>query len=84
MLERLPGWVVDDVASVRREVAEWKGLSVADRWRLAHQCSRDAMWAIRAGGRAERILAHSDPLPDSTRAALARLRREAGWTGGAR
>jgi hypothetical protein len=79
---RLPGWVVDDVTSVKQEVAEWRGLSQAALWDLAKRCSRDAMWAIRASGRAEQILAHEDPLPESTMRALARLRREAGWPRG--
>lgn len=79
MLAKLPGWVVDDATSVRREVAEWAGLTVAERWRLAHLCSEDAMWAVRASGNAERILDHVDPLPASSVAALARLRRQAGW-----
>jgi hypothetical protein len=76
---RLPGWVVDDEASVRNEVAEWRGLSPAELWRLAVLNARDAMWAVRASGRAEQILAREDPLPDSTVAALARLRAQAGW-----
>jgi hypothetical protein len=40
------------------------------------------MWAIRAGGAAQRVLAAVDPLPDSTVRALARLRRLAGWGDG--
>lgn len=79
MLDRLPGWVVDDDASVRAEVAEWRDLTPAERWRLAVLCSRDVMWAARASGHAARILDAVDPLPDSTVAALARLRRQAGW-----
>jgi hypothetical protein len=79
---QVPGWVVDDVTSVRNEVAEWRGLSRAQLWELAKRCSRDAAWAIRASGRAERILAHEDPLPQSTVHALERLRREAGWVRG--
>lgn len=79
MLTKLPGWVVDDVASVRAEVAEWAGTSVAERWHLARVCSRDAMWAARAGGMRGRVLDQVDPLPESTLAALERLRREAGW-----
>jgi hypothetical protein len=31
MLTKLPGWVVEDAASVRAEVAEWVGLSPAER-----------------------------------------------------
>jgi hypothetical protein len=80
VLDRLPGWVVDDDASVRAEVAEWIGTTVAERWRLAHACARDALWAARASGMRDRVLAQVDPLPESTVAALARLRRTAGWS----
>jgi len=84
VLARLPGWVVDDATSVRAEVAEWAGLTVAERWSLARRCSEDAMWATRASGNPERILDHVDPLPASSVAALARLRRQAGWGRGSR
>jgi len=84
MLAKLPAWVVDDATSVRAEVAEWAGLTVAERWHLARLCSEDAMWATRASGNAERILEHVDPLPQSSVAALARLRRQAGWGRGNR
>ena len=84
MAIKLPGWVVDDATSVREEVAEWKDLSVAQRWKLARICSRDAMWAARASGDPQRVLDRVDPLPDSTVAALARLRRSAGWGDGGR
>ena len=84
MLAKLPAWVVDDATSVRAEVAEWAGLTVAERWRLARLCSRDAMWAARASGNAERILEYVDPLPPSSVEALARLRRRAGWGRGDR
>ena len=82
MLAKLPGWVVDDEASVRAEVADWRGLTAAERWRLAGLCTRDAMWAARASGNAERILDAVDPLPASTTAALVRLRQRAGWGDG--
>jgi hypothetical protein len=83
-MSELPGWVVDDVTSVRREVAEWRNLTVQQRWTLARQCARDAIWAIRAGGHPDRVLGHTDPLPESSVAALARLRQEAGWGRGVR
>jgi len=79
MLSRLPGWVVDDVTSVREEVRELVSTTPAARWRLAVLCSRDAMWAIQASGMRERILAQVDPVPESTNRALERLRRAAGW-----
>ena len=78
----LPGWVVDDVTSVKNEVAEWRGLTPAQLWRLAELCGRDAMWAIRASGRRDAVLAREDPLPESSILALQRLRRQAGWPRG--
>jgi hypothetical protein len=84
MLTSLPGWVIDDVASVREEVAEWAGTTPQQRWRLAILCSRDAMWAARASGERQRVLGAVDPLPASTIEALARLRREAWWGRGGR
>ncbi|MBI2895728.1 MAG: hypothetical protein HYY06_19380 [Deltaproteobacteria bacterium] len=82
MLSRLPGWVVDDATSVREEVRPWVGTTAAERWRLARLCARDAMWAVRASGNARRVLDHVDPLPESTAAALARLRRSTGRVDG--
>ncbi len=84
MLAKLPGRVVDDVTSVRTEVAAWRDLTPAERWQLAQRCSEDAMWAVQSSGRAQRILDQVAPLPDSTVAALARLRRLAGWGDGVR
>ena len=80
----MPGWVVDDTTSVREEVAEWIGTTPAERWRLATLCARDAMWAIKASGNPRRILEHVDRLPESTVAALERLRRQASWGDGNR
>lgn len=79
VLEALPAWVVSDAESVRREVADWARMTPEERWQLAALCARDAMWAVHASGRAEQILALVDPLPESTRIALARLRKEEGW-----
>ena len=79
MLDELPGWVVDEAESVRREVEEWRGLTPAELWRLAEVCARDALWAAKASGQGERVLSYQDPLPESTVQALARLRREHGW-----
>ncbi len=79
MLSKLPGWVVDDVTSVREEVADWVDMTPAQRWQLAKLCARDAMWATTLSGQRQRILDRIDPLPESTVAALARLRKQAGW-----
>lgn len=79
MLPKLPGWIVADDASVREEVAEWKGLTPAELWRLARHCSRDAVWAARVSGNPQRMLDQIDPLPETAVIALARLRQIAGW-----
>jgi len=71
---KLPGWVVDEVTSVRAEVAPYVDLSAEELWRITEGCASDAMWAVRASGMAERVLAQRDPLPQSTVRALARLR----------
>ena len=84
MLSKLPGWIIDDAQSVREEVAEWIGMTPAERWQLAKLCARDAAWAVSASGRREQILAHEDPLPASTLVALERLRRQARWGDAAR
>jgi hypothetical protein len=70
--------------SALEEVKEWRGTSVAERWRLAQACARDAMWAARASGIASRILDREDPLPESTVRALERLRAASGWGHGRR
>jgi hypothetical protein len=75
----LPGWVIDDDASVREEVADWRGLTAAELWRLAVLCSRDAIWAARASGNPQRVFDYVEPLPESTTLALERLRIAKGW-----
>lgn len=78
---KLPGWVVDDVASVHREVRGLRDTTSAERWCMAIACAEDAIWALSVSDHAERALAYQDPLPDSTLVALRRLRREAAWGG---
>ncbi len=79
MLSELPAWIVDERASILEEVAAWRHLSAAERWRLAVLCSRDAIWAIRANSDPQRILDQVDPVPSSTAKALERMRRLTGW-----
>ena len=76
-IEKLPGWVVDDETSVAEEVAPYVGASPEELWRHTEDCAKDAMWAVRASGMAERVLAAVDPLPESTVRALSRLRKRA-------
>jgi hypothetical protein len=73
-LVKLPGWVTDEVTSIREEMAPYVGATPAELWRHTEDCARDAMWAVRASSFPERALAYQDPLPPSTIAALARLR----------
>ncbi len=77
MIEKLPGWIVDEVSSVRSEVEPYRNASPAELWRHTEDCAKDAMWAVRASPFPERVLAYVDPLPESTLRALARLRRRA-------
>ena len=60
--------------SVRADVARYVGMAPAALWREVEDCARDAMWAVRASPFPERVLAYEEPLPESTVAALARLR----------
>ncbi len=75
MLTKLPVWVVDDVASVREEVAPWVDATPEQLWRATESCARDALWTARASGMLAEVLAYEEPLPASTQAALERLRR---------
>lgn len=76
-IDELPGWVVDDETSVQREVAPYVGATPEELWRYTEGCAKDAMWAVRASGFPERVLAQEDPLPASTVRALSRLRSRA-------
>jgi L-alanine-DL-glutamate epimerase-like enolase superfamily enzyme len=73
-LDKLPGWVVDDDTSVRREVEGLVGLTIEERWTLTCLCARDALWAARQSHDPAKVFAFEDPLPPSTLTALARLR----------
>jgi hypothetical protein len=72
---KLPGWVVDEDTSIRRETEPLVGATPAQCWSRTQLCARDALWAVRHGIDPERVLAYRDPLPPSTEAALARLRK---------
>jgi hypothetical protein len=73
-LAKLPGWVVADEASVRREVEGTTGLTAAEYWAITRLCAGDALWAVRQSHDPDRVLALEDPLPATTVHALARLR----------
>jgi hypothetical protein len=74
-LARLPGWVIDNDASVREEVAPYVGATYAERLAATRACCRAAIRTLAFHFDPERALAYSDPLPPSTVAALERLRQ---------
>ncbi len=76
MSDCLPGWVVADRESVRREAEPYRDMTAEQRaGLLAAACRAMArMLALRADR--DRVLAHEDPLPPSSVQALRRLRRE--------
>ena len=74
-LERLPGWVIDEDASIRDEVAEYLGKSPEQLWEMTKRCARSAVWALSFHADPRVTLEQRDPLPPSTLRALARLRR---------
>jgi len=77
-LERLPGWVTDNLTSVRNEAEPYVAMTTAERRAIVHACCRSALELLRRSPHAERALSLVDPLPASTVAALARLRRTTG------
>ncbi len=71
---RLPGWVTSNEASVWREVEQARRQTPEERWRdVVAACDTLRLyWGL--PGYPERIKSAVDPLPASSRAALARLR----------
>jgi hypothetical protein len=74
MLERLPGWVVDNATSIRAEVEPFRQMSMRERWDATIRCCAAASTMLRFNRRPERALEHRDPLPESSQRALRRLR----------
>lgn len=73
----LPGWVIDDADSVRQEAAPYLAMTPAQRLRDLKAVCRAGARLLRARSDAELALAYRDPLPESTLAALSRLRKQA-------
>jgi hypothetical protein len=74
VLERLPGWVVDNATSIGVEVEPYRRMSMLERWRATRRCCESASAILRFNRRPERVLEYRDPLPESTQRALRRLR----------
>lgn len=73
----LPGWVIDDAESVRREAAPYVDLMPEQRAADLKAVCLAAAKMLRARQDAVLILDYRDPLPQSTLDALTRLRRQA-------
>jgi hypothetical protein len=61
MLAKLPGWVVDDVESVRREASRYWGMSVQEKIGLVASACRTAAILLDASPNRHRALRDSDP-----------------------
>jgi hypothetical protein len=76
-MPQLPKWAVDDRTSIEREAAPWRGRSLEEHARATSAACRAAARQLALRPDRERLLAYRDPLPESTRIALRRLRDEA-------
>lgn len=77
MASALPGWVVDDVESVRREAEPYRAMTPTERGRWLAAACRDAYRLAMSRSDRDVVFTHRDPLPASSLAALARLRAAA-------
>ena len=75
LMGRLPGWVVDNRTSVEREAAPYRAMTAEERWRATAAACRSAARQLANRPDRERLLDYRDPLPDSSVAALRRLRQ---------
>ncbi len=79
--KKLPGWVVDNAESVRREAEPYRHMTPPERAAVMAAACRGAAKLLAARNDREALLRTRDPLPPSTVAALERLRREATMRG---
>lgn len=76
MATLLPGWIVDDRESVRREALPYRDMNDQQRLALLAAACRGAARLLRARDDRDRALEYIDPLPDSSIRALMKLREE--------
>ncbi len=76
-----PRWAVKNDDSIRSEVEPYRGMTQEERARDLRRACRAAVRLLAARPDRERVLAHVDPLPESSRRALARLRAQASGRG---
>ena len=72
---RLPPSLRKDRHTLQEEVAWARGLTPEERLAATATLCRDAMILLAMNPKRDRVIALRDPLPESTRRALARLRR---------
>lgn len=77
MGDPLPGWVVDDRESVRREAEPFRDMDPEERILLVAAACRAMARLLALRDDRDQVLMHEDPLPASTVQALRRLRRQA-------
>lgn len=65
---------MDEVTSVRREVEPFIHLTPSERGELVMSACRTAQMLLRARADADLVLAWRDPMPESSKTHLARLR----------
>jgi phosphopantetheinyl transferase len=71
----LPGWVVDNQTSVQREAAEYRHMSQSEKAKILASLCRWSAKQLALRSDRQQLLDYRDPLPESSRAALARLRK---------
>jgi hypothetical protein len=73
----LPPWVTSDAESIAREAAPYRAMSPEERGALMAAACRAGIRLLRSRDDRDRVLAHRDPLPESSVRALERLQKEA-------
>lgn len=76
MPKQQPGWVIDNVESVRREAARYRAMRSDEKMELVASACRTAALMLEASPNRDRALRYQDPLPPSSIAALKRLMQE--------
>jgi len=73
-LHKLPGWVISNEESVRREAAAYRDMSPEQRLAMGAAVCRSALSVALTMNDAATVLSYRAPLPETSRRALARLR----------
>lgn len=79
-LAKLPGWIVPNEQSVWEETADSRAMSPNARVALLAALCRAGAKLLAMNDRRDYVLHYREPLPASSEAILARLRRTAGKT----